>query len=500
MFPPYLKIKNFYAMKKELSNLMLLLVIAILVLPSCAINPVTGRKQLMFMSESQEIRMGSSYDPQVISAFGEYKSEALLSLIEERGREMGLISHRPGLEYHFRILDSPVINAFAVPGGYIYFTRGILAQFNNEAEMIGVLGHEMGHITARHSVSRQAKQTLGQVLLIGGMIASEEFRKYGEYAMEGMQLLFLSFSREDEREADRLGVEYTSKIGYDAGKMADFYRILIKMNLDPERGGVPTWLSTHPDPGNRYNDVLRDAATWKDTLGGTEWKVNTENYLRLIDGMVYGDDPRQGFTEGNVFYHPELKFQFPVPAGWKLENSPLQVRMAPADGSALIVFTFASGGNLNEAAQSTMQQLELNVVDRKNITVNGLPAVAIISEQRSQGQTPDDQQSIKVLSYFIDYNNTYYVFHGVSSGAGFDNYSGQFLAAMNGFDRLTDPSRLNVQPDRVKVVTVGRAGTLADALRSFGVQQQQMEEIAFLNNMELDEQVTPGKLIKITGK
>ena len=479
---------------------MLLLLIAILVLPSCAINPVTGRKQLMFTSESQEIRMGSSYDPQVISAFGEYKSEALLSLIEERGREMGLISHRPGLKYHFRILDSPVINAFAVPGGYIYFTRGILAQFNNEAEMIGVLGHEMGHITARHSVSRQAKQTLGQVLLIGGMIASEEFRKYGEYAMEGMQLLFLSFSREDEREADRLGVEYTSKIGYDAGKMADFYRVLIKMNLAPERGGVPTWLSTHPDPGNRYNDVLRDAATWKDTLGGTDWKVNTENYIRHIDGMVYGDDPRQGFTEGNVFYHPELKFRFPYPAGWKLENSPLQVRIAPADGSALIVFTFASGSNLNEAAQNTMQQLELNVIDRKNTTVNGLPAVAIISEQRSKGPSPDDQQSIKVLSYFIDYNNTYYVFHGVSSGAGFDNYSGQFLSAMNGFDRLTDPSMLNVQPDRVNIVSVGRAGTLADALKSFGVQQQQMEEIAFLNNMELDEQVPSGKLIKIIGK
>ncbi len=167
-------------------------------IPSCAINPVTGKKQLMFMSEAQEIQLGSQYDPQVIATFGEYKNESLSALVQEKGNEMGLISHRPKLEYHFRILDSPVINAFAVPGGYIYLTRGIMAQFNNEAEMLGVLGHEMGHITARHSASQQTKQTLGQLLFMGGMIVSEEFRKYGEYAMQGMQLLFLSFSRKNE--------------------------------------------------------------------------------------------------------------------------------------------------------------------------------------------------------------------------------------------------------------------------------------------------------------
>ncbi|MFW5760131.1 MAG: M48 family metalloprotease, partial [Cyclobacteriaceae bacterium] len=133
----------------------------ILMLSSCAINPVTGKRQLMLISEKQEIRMGREYDPQITASFGLYENEPLLNLIQEKGQEMADISHRPDLEYHFRILDSPVINAFAVPGGYVYFTRGILAQFSNEAEMIGVLGHEMGHITARHSVSRQSQQQLG---------------------------------------------------------------------------------------------------------------------------------------------------------------------------------------------------------------------------------------------------------------------------------------------------------------------------------------------------
>jgi len=188
-----------------------LLFTVILVVFSCAVNPVTGKKQLMFISEKQEIEMGKQYDPQVIATFGEYQNPGLLAFIQEKENEMGKISHRPNLEYHVRILDSPVVNAFAVPGGYIYLTRGILAQFNNEAELAGVLAHEMGHITARHTVSQQSKQQVGQLLLIGGIIASKEFAKYAEYAMQGMQLLFLSFSRDDEREADRLGVAYSSK-------------------------------------------------------------------------------------------------------------------------------------------------------------------------------------------------------------------------------------------------------------------------------------------------
>ena len=165
----------------------------------------------MFMSEGQEVALGAQYHPTVISTFGVYESPQLQAFITEKGNEIGKISHRPNLEFHFKILDSPVVNAFAVPGGYVYFTRGILAQFNNEAELIGVLGHEIGHVTARHSASQQSKQQLGQLLLMGGMIASEKFREFGGYAMQGMQLLFLKFSRDNENESDRLGVDILRK-------------------------------------------------------------------------------------------------------------------------------------------------------------------------------------------------------------------------------------------------------------------------------------------------
>jgi len=484
-----MKVKNVYLIPAIL--------IFVFLFNSCAVNPVTGKRQLAFMSEAQEIQMGRDYDPQILAFFGEYRNDELQALLKERTREMGLISHRSNLEYHIKILDSPVINAFAVPGGYMYFTRGILAHFNNEAEMIGVLGHEMGHITARHSVSRHAKQTVGQIVLIGGMIASEQIRRHADAAMAGMQLLFLSYSREDEREADRLGVEYASKIGYDAKKMADFYQVLIKMNLASEHGGVPTFLSTHPDPGDRHNAVMQDAAKWQAELSRDEWKVNTNSYLRLLEGMVYGEDPRQGYTDGNVFYHPELKFSFPFPAGWKLENMPTQVRMMPQDGKAVIIFTFARGNSLEEAANNTLQEMQVNVVDRQRGRVHGLDALAVVSTQSSQDQQTGQTQTIRIKSTFIDDNGTYFVFHGVSMEADFNGFVPQFDSAMGNYRKLTDPARINVKPERVSIKEVRSPGTLTSILRSMGVESSRLEEMAFLNNMELNQQIAAGTLIKV---
>lgn len=477
-------------------RLSLLLTILVLI-PSCAINPVTGKKQLMFMSEGQEVALGAQYHPTVISTFGVYDSPQLLAFITEKGTQIGKISHRPNLDFHFKILDSPVVNAFAVPGGYVYFTRGILAQFNNEAELIGVLGHEIGHVTARHSASQQSKQQLGQLLLMGGMIASEKFREFGGYAMQGMQLLFLKFSRDNEHESDRLGVEYSSKIGYDAREMANFFNVLNKMSMESERGGVPTFMSTHPDPGDRYNSVKSLAVQWQDSLNYSNWIVNEDSYLRMIDGMVYGEDPRQGFVESNTFYHPDLKFKYPVPPGWQLQNSPIQVQMAPKDGSALMIFTLAQQKTLEEAAQKTLADLKLTVLDSKRTTVNGFSAIAAISQQVSQNQQTGAQQVIKVMTYFFQDNNLIYVFHGVSDDANFNSYYRIFESTMTNFSRLTDPAKLNVKPKRIKIVQTPATGTLSQTFISLKVPESQMKELALLNNMELTDQIAKGKLIKI---
>lgn len=468
----------------------------LLLIPSCAVNPVTGKKQLMFFSEAQEIRMGEEYDPQVIAAFGLYDDPELTNFITEKGKEMGKISHRPELEYHFRVLDSPVVNAFAVPGGYVYFTRGILAQFTNEAELTGVLGHEIGHITARHTVSQQSKQQLGQLLLIGGMIASEEFRQFADYAMQGMQLLFLKFSRDAESQSDRLGVEYSTKIGYDSHEMADFFNVLNKMRMQSESGGVPTFMSTHPDPADRYERVNELTEVWQDSVPKNNYMVKKNEYLRMIDGIVYGEDPRQGYVEGNTFYHPELKFKYPVPSGWRLQNMPLQVQMAPEDGSALIIFTIAKSESLNSAAETTLKELNLDVLDMKKANVNGMPAIAAVSEQTSQNQQ-GQEQTIKVLSYFIQYNGRVYVFHGVTTLDNFNSYFRMFEGTMVNFDELNDPSKLNVEPMRIRIKEAPRTTTVAEVFQYYGVPQDRQGELALLNNKELNEQVQRGELIKI---
>lgn len=466
---------------------------------SCAVNPVTGKTQLMLMSEAQEIQMGAQYDPQVIATFGEYKDDQVLSFIQAKADEMGKISHRPHLKYHVKILDSSVVNAFAVPGGYIYLTRGILAQFNNEAELVGVLGHEMGHITARHSVSKQSKQTLGQLLLIGGMIASEEFASYARYALQGMQLLFLKFSRDNEQQADQLGVSYSPQIGYDANKMADFFQVLKKMSMPAEQGGVPTFLSTHPDPADRYNSVRRDTKMWQDSLKLDNWKVNPDNYLNMIDGIIYGEDPRQGYVEGNNFYHPAIKFTFSYPAGWQFENLPTQVNMAPSNGKALIVFTFATGSTLDETANNSLQQLELKPHESLRTSINSLPAIVTQSKQVYQDQSTGQQKSNIIMSCFIEYDNTYFVFHGVTAEANYNIYSDPFMETMNTFSRLSNPAKLNKKPVKILVKKVQRSGTLADAFKYYGVKQEMMNELALLNNLELTYRVQAGKLIKVTG-
>lgn len=483
---------------RVLSSAIIIVGLVVLV-PSCAVNPVTGKKQLMFMSEQQEIAMGRDYDPQVIASFGLYENEILLKLITEKADEMGKISHRPQLQYHMRILDSPVINAFAVPGGYIYLTRGILAHFNSEAELMGVLAHEMGHITARHTVSSQAKQTVAQIALIGGLMISEDFAQFANEAMQGMQLLFLKFSRDNEREADRLGVEYSTRLGYDAHKMAEFFNVLNKMQLESDHAGIPTFMSTHPDPGDRYNTVNQLSGEWQDSLKLASYTVNTDGYLQMIDGLVFGEDPRQGYVEGNTFYHPEMKFMYPIPSGWKLVNSPMQVQMVSSDQKAIMVFSLAQQKTLEEAAQATIEGLKLEVVNNRKASVNGLPAIIVDSKQTSQDQQTGQTNSIKVISYFIQYNNAIYVFHGVSSEADFNANMQNFEMTMGNFNKLTNPSKINVKPKKITVKKVWRSGTLSDAFRYFGVKQAEMKDLALLNNMELTDRVENGKLIKIIG-
>lgn len=465
-----------------------------ILLNSCSVNPVTGKKQLVFMSEEQEIAMGQQADPEIIAMFGVYEDATLQKFINEKGQAMAKISHRPNLKYEFKVVDSPILNAFAVPGGYVYFTRGIMAHFNNEAEFAGVLGHEIGHITARHSVVQQRNQILGQIGLIAGIVLVPEIAQFAEPASAGLQLLMMRFGRDAERQSDDLGVEYSTKIGYDARQMGKFFNTLERQSSAGGQGEIPEFLSTHPSPANRSRDVEKLAVEWIAKLSLNNPDVNRNSYLEKIDGLIYGDDPKQGFLENNVFYHPELKFQFPVPQGWSYSNTPQAVQMAPKDGKAVLMMTLAPAATLNASADSTLSRYQMTTVSRTNLTISGLPALELIADQVSQTAT------MRTLNYFIQYGGLIYHFLGASAAADYNNYVGSFQNTAKQFRALTDASKLNKKPERIRIKSVTKAGTLKEVLNSFSMPAARHEELAILNGMTLNEQVAGGTKIKIVGQ
>lgn len=460
----------------------------------CAVNPVTGKKQVVLMSEAQEIAMGKQSDPEITAFFGIYEDEELQKFITNKGLEMAAVSHRPGLDYQFKIVDSPVINAFAVPGGYVYFTRGIMAHFNNEAEFAGVLGHEIGHVTARHSVIQQRNQLLGQLGLIAGVVLIPELSNFAEPLSQGMQLALLSFGRDAERQSDELGVEYSSKIGYDATEMAGFFHTLERQGAKQGASEIPEFQSTHPSPGERNITVAKLAEAWKAKLALTDPRVNRNEYLRRIEGIVLGEDPRQGFLEKDVFYHPLLKFQFPTPQGWNFQNTPQQVQMAPKAGDALMSLTLAGGGSLEEISQKILQEYKLELVESKKETINGLPALLMIADQKQEKGT------IRVLSSLIQFGGNTYSILGVSELSKFATYQPAFLATVRNFKELKDAEKFNRKPDVVRIQTVPQRMTLEAALVNFKMPKARFEELAILNGMELTDQLEKGTLIKIIGK
>ncbi len=482
------------------NNIFFGVIIGLILFNSCARNPVSGKRQVVLMSEAQEIEMGKGADPQIVAQYGIYADTALQNFITRKGNEMVAKSHRPNLAYEFKVVNSEVLNAFAVPGGYVYFTRGIMANFNNEAEFAGVLGHEIGHITARHSVVQQRNAMLGQLGIIAGIVIAPDLAQFAESAMQGLGLLFLKFGRDAERQSDELGVEYSSKIGYDAQQMANFFNTLERERAKAGGEELPDFLSTHPNPGDRNVTVGKLATEWKQKLNLTNPAVNRNSYLKRIDGLIYGEDPKEGFLENNVFYHPVLKFQFATPAGWAYQNTPQRVQLAPKDGKALFFLTLAPGKTLQEAANGILQQYKLQLAEPlRNVSVNGLGAIAMIADQQvvqQQGQ-PQQAPGIRTISYVIQQGDNLYHLIGVAGIAEFNNFMGYFTSTMQSFQPLTDATKLNKKADRVRIKTLAQNMTLEQAFRSYKMPEPKLEQYAILNGMKLTDNVPKGTLIKV---
>jgi len=288
---------------------------------SCATNPVTRQPEFVLMSEDQEISIGREMDPKIIQEYGIYHSGHLQQYVETIGKRLAEVSDRRDLFFHFKIADTPIVNAFALPGGYVYVTRGLLAYVNSDAELAGVLGHEIGHVTARHAVRQYTKAASYNIATNIASIFVPQINNFGQIADIAFIAITSGYSREYEREADRLGVKYAFAAGYDPKAISSFLQTLSQLDKVEGKKSYHGLFSTHPQTEERV--TLADAAADLKTLPRTaSLVVGKENCLKQIDGLLFGPDPKEGVVKGEKFQHPDLKIELSFPKGWNIENKP----------------------------------------------------------------------------------------------------------------------------------------------------------------------------------
>ncbi|HEY7026559.1 MAG TPA: M48 family metalloprotease [Gemmatimonadales bacterium] len=461
-----------------------LLLLGSLTLATCATNPATGKKELSFTSESQEIQIGKENAAAVKQQMGVYNDPKVQNYVSTIGKRLASETERPNLPWEFTVMDDPVVNAFALPGGYIFITRGILTHMNSEAEMATVVGHEIGHVTARHSVQQMTRQQIAQVGLMAGAIASKEVASHINDLSQGLGVLFLKYGRDAESQADALGFKYALNDGYDVRKMVDMFQILERVS-----GGskIPEWQSTHPDPGNRIEATEARLSKVTKPLDGT--RVNRDEFLAIIDGMVFGDDPRKGYFEGGTFIHPGLAFALDFPSDWATQNTDQAVGAISPNKDAILELTAAGTDTPEAAIQKFLANEKIQAGQPRKVTIQGNPAAtAEFTAQTDNGQ-------LHGIATFISYNGVTFRYLGYTSENTFSNYAPVFQKSIGSFRKLTDPKALNVQPARVKVETVPKDMTLAEYYKQFP-SSIPIEQVAIINGMQTDTRLEAGQKIK----
>ena len=421
-------------------------------LGACATNPVTGKREISLVSEGQEIQMGQQAAQEVEQSIGLVDDARLQEYVRRVGNKLAAASERPQLPWRFGVVDDATPNAFALPGGPIYVTRGLMDMMDSEAELATVLGHEIGHVTARHTASQITKSQLAQIGLVAAMIFAPQVQNFGGLLSSGMQLLFLKYSRDAERQADELGFKYALNQSYDVGEMADVFRGLQRMGEVEGQSGLPSYLSTHPDPGERIKTAeARVAALPAPPSPRIE---NRSQYLARIENVVYGNNPRQGFFRDNEFLHPDLRFRMTFPRGWKTQNLPQAVVAMSPNQDGAVQLTIAQGSP-NQAAQGFFSQQGIQAGQTSTQSINGNPAFT------GYFQAQTDQGVIQGIASFISYNGSTYQLIGYAPAQRFGSYESTYRATIGSFTTLTDQTALNVKPNRIDIVRTDAPMTFA---------------------------------------
>jgi predicted Zn-dependent protease len=474
------------------------------------VNPVTGQTERSVMSEQDEIAQGKKAHEQVLQEYGVYANPRLQTYVNEVGQKLAKQSHRANLAWTFTVLDSPEINAFALPGGYVYVTRGIMAYLDSEAELAGVIGHEIGHVTARHGAQRATRQqnaglgviaatVLGAVLEgagVGG--ATDLASQVSQTAAAGY---VASYSREQELQADQLGAEYLARNQYNPQNMIDVIAVLKNQERfaaetakaeGKAQPSAASWLASHPSNDKRLADIKQIAAKYQGSYGDD----GRTRYLQAVNGMTFGDSREQGVTRGRNFYHEGLGIALTAPTGWQVQNSPEAIVLANGAGDAGLIVRLVP-----PKAGSTHEEVIRNVVkptdgrtERRNL--NGLSATHFSGAVRNaQGQS----QGVELTLVTGPGGRNYLMQYAAKDSAALQRARAQVTEAEGSFRAITAADRAAATPWSVKTTAYPRGG-FAELARSSPLPAQAESQLRLMNSAYGGgAEPKPGQLVKIVG-
>ena len=430
---------------------------------ACATNPATGRRQLILMSEAEEIQLGRQNDAEVRKTMGVYEDAALQRYVERVGRQLAQSSKRPNLPWTFTVVDEAAVNAFALPGGYIYLTRGIVPFLRDESEMAAVLGHEIGHVDARHSAEAASNQTFaGGGLAVLGILVPET-QPFTEAASVSLGLLFLKHSRSAELEADQLGVRYIASNGWAPQGMPGLLNTLARLDeASGTRRGVPNWAATHPPAADRVTRVREAVAAATSTSRATT--TNAAEFENRLPGLVFGDSREDGFIRGSEFLHPMLRFAVRFPDGWEIINTPEQVVATRGESSnaAMLLEAAPANGSPEQTARSIFGKAGFQEVRGQRQEVNGLDAYVGLYEGVS------DNRRIQMQAAVIRSGSQSYLVAGLAPAGEYGSVSSAFDRAIHSFRPLSASEADRLQPDRIELYTARSGDTWAALARRSG--------------------------------
>ena len=468
------------------------------------LNPATGQKEFTpFMSPAQEAKIGSDAHPSVMAEHGGvYDDPNIGGYVATVGGRLAAVSEMPDTQFTFTVLDSPIVNAFALPGGYIYVTRGILALFNSEAEMASVLGHEIGHVTARHTAKRYNQSVFAGILGMGvGVLAGSQ--EVAEMVSYGSQLYLLSYSRDQEYQSDELGVRYTSRAGIDPYGASSMLQSLAAehdlADLIANRTGqerTPEFFSTHPNTEDRAARALQKAR--ETGIAQNSRDPGRDRYLAVIDGMIYGDNPDQGLIRGRIFWHPKLLFTFEVPEGYKMANSSSAVvaqGSGAAEGSAIV---FAGGNAAGKSLEQYMNEAWKQISDNgalenwQEMTINGMAGLTATTT----GTLNNQPVLVRLVAIRYSADQAYHFLMIVPQNNVGALEPGLKTMAYS-FRKLNTSEAGKYKAKRIKIITVQKGDTAQGLSRHMAFDDYQLERFLTLNGLDRNSTLRVGQRLKL---